>query len=369
MSKFIAILLPDLGIGGAERVSIDLAREFVRRGYRVEFVLMRRYGEFLKEVPEGVDVVDLKAPKLRNFAGPFARYLRERAPDVVLANLWPLTAVAVLVANVIGSKKTRIVTVDHAALSIQYANWGAVNWAALRASIALIYPFAYRRIAVSHGVAEDVSALGGRKSDFADVVFNPVPKPVFHEDAHEAAEKAWNGWRGPRLLTVGTLKKEKNHAMLLRAIKTLVQKRDARLIILGAGDLFDDVAALISEMKLGEKVILPGPTRFPGPFYNSADLFILSSDHEGFGNVIVEAMACGLPVVSTDCKSGPREILDNGRYGVLTPVGDADALAQAILKALNKSHDREALRRRAADFSPEIAATKYLRIMFPDLPV
>ena len=368
-AKLIAILLPDLGIGGAERVSLDLSREFVRRGYRVAFVLMRSRGEFLDEVPEGVNVVDLNAPKLRNVVRPFARYLRERAPDVVLANLWPLTATAALVAKVSGSKKTRIITIDHATLSIQYASWGALNWVALRASIALIYPFAHRRIAVSHGVAEDVSALGGRKPNFMDVVFNPIPKPAFDGDAHEAAERAWNGWRGPRVITVGTLKAQKNHALLLRSFKALLQMRDCRLMILGSGELFDAVANLAREMGLAEKVFLPGASRFPGPFYESADLFVLSSDYEGFGNVIVEAMAYGLPVVSTDCKSGPREILDNGRYGVLTPVGDADALAQAMAQSLNKTHDREALRRRAADFSPEIAATNYLRIMFPDFSV
>ena len=366
MRKRITLLLPNMAVGGAERVSLDLAREFIRRGYGVDILLMQKHGGFLEEVPDGVDVVDLNVRKLRHIARPLALYLKDRKPDVLLANLWPLTAAAVLVGRLARQSRTRIMTVDHATLSLQYATWSTFNWLALRSSIALVYPFAHRRIAVSRGVAEDVSALGGRKGGFIDVVFNPVSKPVFDETAHAAAEKAWGGWRGPRLITVGTLKAEKNHALLLKAFKVLLQTLDARLMILGSGELFESISALVRDMGLAEKVFMPGANRLPGAFYESADLFVLSSDYEGLGNVVIEALAYGIPVVSTDCKSGPREILDNGRYGILTPVGDADALAQAMAKSLSQSHDRDLLRRRAADFSPDIAATNYLRIMFPE---
>jgi glycosyltransferase involved in cell wall biosynthesis len=364
-TKYIAILLPDLGIGGAERVSLDLAREFVRLGHKVDIVLMRKFGELLKEAPDGVDVIDLKAPQSRKIFKPLAAYLKQRRPDVLLANLWPLTAVAIAVVK-LSRSLTRVVTVDHATLSIQYSDWGLVNWLALRGSIGLVYPFANARIAVSHGAATDVAALGARQPDFVDVVFNPVRKPLDNEGAKVEAERAWDGWRGPRLITVGTLKKVKNHALLLRAFKAFLKFRDARLMILGSGPLSDETALLARELDIAEKVIMPGANRWPGPFYFSADLFVLSSDYEGLGNVVIEALACGLPVVSTDCKYGPSEILDNGRFGLLTPVGDADALAGAMLQSLDKSHDRDALRRRAADFLPEIAAAKYLKIMFPE---
>lgn len=365
MPKRIAILIPHLGIGGAERVSIDLVREFVRRGHAVDFVLMRQRGELLEEVPEGVGFVDLKAAQLRQVARPLASYLKDRKPDALLANLWPLTSVAIITTKLIRSR-TVIFTVDHSTLSVQYQDWGWPTWLALHSTIALIYPFADGRIAVSHGVAKDVSALGWRGPDFLDVIFNPVATPAFNQQAQQAAARAWSGWNGPKLITVGTLKEQKDHAMLLRAFKVFLQSRDARLLILGAGHLFDQTAALARQLGLTDKVIMPGAFRFPGPFYASADLFVLSSTHEGLPTVMIEAMACGIPVVSTDCKSGPAEILENGRYGLLTPVRDAEALAKAMLQSLDSPHDRDALRRRAAEFSPEKAADKYLELMFPD---
>src|SRR5262249_18705982 len=147
--------------------------------------------------------------------------------------------------------------------------------------------------------------------------------------------------------------------------KQLLATQDARLLILGTGDLAEQTASVARAEGIGDKVLMPGATRDPVPFYRSADLFVLSSDYEGFGNVIVEALACGLPVVSTDCRSGPAEILENGRYGRLVPVGDAQALARAMADALAAEHDREAFKRRAADFSPERAADQYLRLLFP----
>ncbi|WP_372923147.1 glycosyltransferase, partial [Roseovarius sp.] len=125
----------------------------------------------------------------------------------------------------------------------------------------------------------------------------------------------------------------------------------------------DALLSLAQELGVADRVILAGFHPDPTPFYKTADLFVLSSDYEGFGNVIVEALACGTPVVSTDCPSGPGEILDGGRYGRLVPVGDAPALAKAIETSLGDTTDRDALIRRADDFAPQIAARKYLDLV------
>ncbi|RBP07340.1 glycosyltransferase involved in cell wall biosynthesis [Roseiarcus fermentans] len=366
MRRRITIILPDLNIGGAERVSVDLSRQFLQSGYDVDFALMNKFGEFLQDVPLGAQVVDLKVRQLRNLVAPLARYLKMRRPDAVLVNLWPLTAATVLVARAIGSGGTRVVTVDHATLSIQYRNWGLLNWLALRASLGAIYPLAHARVAVSVGVAEDISRLGCFQLKPIEVVNNPVTLADASPKDREDAERAWEGWTGPRIISVGKLKRVKNHALLIKAFKQVVIHADARMLILGDGELRAATEQIVRDEGLSGKVLLPGSRRKPRALYESADLFVLSSDSEGLGNVLIEALACGLPVVSTDCRSGPREILDNGRYGALTPVGDADALARAMLDSLSKTHDRDALRRRAADFSPEIAAEKYLRILFPD---
>ncbi len=163
-------------------------------------------------------------------------------------------------------------------------------------------------------------------------------------------------------LSVGNLKPEKNQALLLRAFAAL-PRPDARLMLLGSGPQEAPLRALAEQLGLAERVIFAGFQRDPAPFYAAADLFVLSSNHEGFGNVIVEALSHGLPVVSTDCPAGPAEILDGGTFGLLVPVGDAAALAEAMDAALDAPVDRDALVRRASDFAPDIAARQYLAVM------
>jgi glycosyltransferase involved in cell wall biosynthesis len=123
------------------------------------------------------------------------------------------------------------------------------------------------------------------------------------------------------------------------------------------------LCALIDELGLGARVILAGFFPNPAVCYETADLFVLSSEHEGFGNVLVESLSFGLPVISTDCPAGPAEILGHGRWGDLVPPGDAEALAVAMAAALARPVDREALKARAAQFTPEIAARRYLGLV------
>lgn len=359
----IAILLPDLRGGGAERVNLVLAQEFVACGHAVDFVLMRAEGELLGLVPEGARVVDLGAPRFRDLPGPLVRYLRRERPDAVLAAMWPLTSVAVL-ARWRARASARLVLSDHNTLSRAYADRGAAHRAFLRASLRATYPFADARVAVSAGVAEDLARLGGLERDRVTIVHNPIPS-VVPGPVPEAVEALWRGPRGRRILAVGSFKEQKNLPHLIRAFAHIAESIDARLMLLGEGGLRPELEALVREMGVVDRVAMPGFAADPGPYYASADLFVLSSDYEGFGNVIVEALGHGLPVVSTDCPSGPAEILGNGRYGRLVPVGNAEALATAMAEALTTEHDREALRRRPADFAPAKAADRYLELLFP----
>jgi glycosyltransferase involved in cell wall biosynthesis len=170
---------------------------------------------------------------------------------------------------------------------------------------------------------------------------------------------------GPILLAVGTLKAVKRHDLLVRAFARM-PRADATLCILGEGQERAGLETLIGSLGLQDRVLLAGYQADPAPWYAHADLFVLSSDHEGFGNVLVEALEHGLPVVSTNCPTGPHEILEDGKYGRLVPVGDVDALARAMDKALSANHDREQLKRRALDFSVEKAADAYLDLLLPD---
>ena len=358
----ISVLLPDLRGGGAERVNLDLAREFVRAGHEVEFVLMQARGELLSEARESFSVVDLATPRARALPLTLGRYLRHRRPDALLAAVWPLTVIAPVAARLSGFR-CKVLVSEHNSLSVQYRDWGRGHRAAMHYSMAMGYRLADCRVGVSSGVVADISALSGLSRDAFDVIHNPVPpRPEPSADALQGAEGLWSGPKGTRIITVGSMKAQKNYPLLLHAFARL-DKPEARLMFVGNGAGRDAILSLAQDLRVADRVILAGFHPDPTPFYKTADLFVLSSDYEGFGNVIVEALACGIPVVSTDCPSGPSEILDSGRFGRLVPVGDAEAMAEAINAALDAPADRDALRHRAADFLPDIAARKYLDLL------
>ena len=358
----IAILLPNLAGGGAEHVNIWLAKEFLKRGFCVEFVLLQKTGELVDLIPEGAEIYDLRAVRFRSAILPLVKYMRNRKPGAVIANMWPLTSVAVL-AHRLARARCRLLVSEHCTLSHHEGKRGLMHNIALRASLASTYRLADERVAVSAGVASDLALLSGIRRDRFEVVYNPIPAPMF-TDKNEA-EEVWGGWTGKRVISVGALKPEKNYTVLIEAFSRLLRKQDAKLLLLGDGPLRCELELQIADRGLEGKVLMPGFRINPVPFYRSADLFVLSSDYEGFGNVIVEALACGLPVVSTDCPGGPAEILDFGRFGALVSCGDPKALADAMFEMLNQSHDRMALMDRAADFLPHLAADKYLRLLFP----
>lgn len=358
----LTILLPDLRGGGAERVSLDLGRAFAASGHQTEFALMRGIGEFFAPASEEFSVVDLNAGKIRNVPGALAGYLRRRRPDALIANMWPLTSAAVA-GRVLARWGGRLLLVDHGTLSRAYADWGALHNLMMRASMRATYRLADSVAGVSQGVASDIARLTGLKKDDVSVLHNPIPqRPIPNAEALGEVELLWNCPVGERILTVGSMKDAKNHPLLLRAFARTCRP-GSKLMIVGQGQHESSLRALALELGIADRVIFAGFHADPSPFYATADLFVLSSDYEGLPNVIVEALSFGVPVVSTDCPSGPAEILENGRWGRLVPVGDADALARAIEAALSTPTDREALKRRAADFAPEIAARKYLDLL------
>ena len=358
----ISILLPDLRGGGAERVNLDLAREFAREERSVEFVLMQARGELLGEAQQNFSVVDLHARRARQLPFALARYLRQRRPYALLAAMWPLTVIAPLANRLVGNR-SRVVVSEHNTLSVQYGPRGSAHRAAMRASMKFGYRLAHARVGVSAGVVSDLSALSGMSSAEFQVIYNPVPpRPAPGHDAIAAAEALWSTGRGARILTVGSFKAQKNHPLLLQAFARM-DGPDARLMFVGTGAGESALSSQAQALGIADRVVFAGFHADPTPFYATADLFVLSSNYEGFGNVIVEALARGLPVVSTDCPSGPAEILENGRFGRLVPVRDEAALADAMTAALAQPHDREMLKARAHDFAPEKAAKAYLKLL------
>ena len=346
-------------------MQLSLAEAFLARGCAVDLVLMRARGELLPLVPAGAGLVDLEAERLRHALWPLAGYLRRKRPDALLAAMWPLTAIAVW-ARGLARAPTRVILSDHTDFMAATAASSPTGRLKLKASMRLSYRRANGVVAVSGGAAHSIAQLAGMPADRVSVIHNPVrpPSPAKMRQSCTAATE-WAGHEGPRLIAVGSLKPAKDFALLLDAFAKVRRQAKARLLILGEGPLRLELEALKDGLGLDGVVDMPGFVTDSYPYLAKADLFILSSAWEGFGNVIVEALACGTPVVSTDCPSGPGEILEGGRYGRLVAVGDADALAQAILASLREDHDRDALIRRAGEFSVDTAAEEYLRLLLP----
>lgn len=359
----VSILLPDLRGGGAERVNLDLAHECARQGRHVEFVLMQARGEFLTEAQAAFSVVDLNCLRCRSLPSALSHYLRHHRPDALLAAMWPLTVIAPMMR--LAGYQGRIVVSEHGILSAQYRDWSRKHRAALRTSMAVSYRLAHARVGVSAGVVDDIAALSCLPRSLFETIHNPVPpRPTSDAQALRLAESLWSAPSGARIVTVGSMKPVKNHPFLLKAFAKM-DRQDARLMFVGTGAEEASLRALAVDLAISDRVIFAGFHPDPTPFYETADLFVLSSNYEGFGNVIVEALACGTAVVSTDCPSGPAEILENGKYGRLVPVGDAEALADAMKAALAAPHDPGPLKRRASDFVPAIAAKRYLELLCP----
>jgi glycosyltransferase involved in cell wall biosynthesis len=358
----ISILLPNLAGGGAERVNIDLAYEFARAGHDVEFVLMQAKGPLLEEVRSVFPIVDLGTPRVRSLPIALLRYLRKRKPEALLASMWPLTAIAPFSARLAGHS-CRVVIAEHGILSAQYSDWGRFHRAMLKLSTGLGYRLARYRVGVSSGVVADIAGLSGMSFNDFHVVHNPVPpRPTPAPAAVEAAEALWAAPPGARILSVGTMKAVKNHPLLLQAFARL-DRPGERLMFVGDGAKRDELLSLARELGVADRVVLAGFHSDPTPFYMTADLFALASDYEGFGNVLVEALASGTPIVSTDCPSGPSEILDGGRYGRLVPVRDVEAMAEALDTSLDQPFDPDHLIERAQDFAPAVAAEAYIHLL------
>lgn len=369
MKKHIVFHAPSLQGGGAERVFVLIANEMAARGHAVTLFVWNAEGPNADLRSPAVRLFSLdlpmqeggfgKAGTLKGLARSVA-FLRRERPDAVysgpeFANL--LMALALLVAAPFsGARRTSFFPSFHAASSLQSAGLGSRLASGLTR---LVARRATKAIAVSGGVGRDLVARGFREDQVA-VIHNPLPpaRPQAERSQRWKADLAAMG-DGPVIVTLGRLVPVKDHQTLLKAFALLEQAKRYRLAIFGEGPLKDDLIALAADLGISDRVLLPGYVNDPATCYACADLFVLSSTSEGFGNVLVEAMAAGVPVVSTDAPHGPREILADGRFGALVPIGDASALAKAMTEALAKPPQAEVLRERAASFHSDVVGDLY----------
>jgi glycosyltransferase involved in cell wall biosynthesis len=359
----LAILISYSGDGGVERMTNILIAGFLARGLRVDVLILRREGGHFGGLPEGARIVDLGVTHAYASVRPVARYLRRERPSVLLG-VKDRAGRAAIRARQRAGVDTRVFVRIGNTLSQSLKGRGWLRRALRMRPIRALYPRADGIIAISRGVAEDVVATSGVDPERVHVASNPVLTPEIAQQAREQPEHRWCRERDvPLVIGVGRLTRQKDFPTLLRALCILREQRAARLLILGEGEERAALTRLIRELGIEGAVDLPGFAANPYAIMAHADVFALSSAWEGFGNVLVEAMAVGLPVVSTDCRSGPREILDDGAFGSLVPVGDARALARALAEALDHRPPPDRQKAAAAAYTPQRSIERYLAII------
>lgn len=334
-SPDIALFLPTLYSGGAERVQINLARYFLAQGLRVDLVVCKYFGSLKDKVPSGVRLVSLDASRVMFSLPAYLRYLRVARPSVVLSSV-ENTNIISCVGKMFSSHRHRlIVRLDNSLtepgrLPLQMHRW------LVTAAIACTFHAADEFVAVSDGLKTQLGHLPGLGRKPIHRIYNPIIDEEFDAQARLAPTLPPSIQPGqPFVLAAGRLHKQKGYRHLLPAFARVVSQRPAHLVILGEGDDREELQSLAASLGIAARVHFLGYTPNPLAYMRHAAVFVLSSIAEGFGNVIVEALACGTPVISTDCPHGPREILAGGRYGTLVPVGDVDALACAIATSLD----------------------------------
>ena len=358
----IALFVPSLHGGGAERAMLDIATELAGRGVPAHLVLVKAEGQYLNLVPDGVRLIDLSSHRTAASLLKLVQYIRREKPIALLSTLTQASVIA-LIAKLVLKGRPRVVTRIANTYSEELASGSFKHKLALKL-LSNLFPVADGIVAVSQGVADDLIAMHPTISDRVTTIHNPVVRAGIVEDAQAPLKHAWFGpGAKPVILAVGRLAPAKDHATLVKAFADVLRNRQARLVILGEGTERESLLELAGRLGVSQHIDLPGFKINPFAYMSKASVFALSSRYEGFPNVLVQAMACGTPVVSTDCRSGPREILEGGKWGSLVPVGDWRAMSNAIVETLDSPTPSECIVSRASVYSADAAVDRYLEVL------
>jgi len=362
--EHIAIYLPSLHGGGAERVMVTLANGFAQRGHLVDLVLASAEGPYLERVDPAVRVVDLKAKGVLRSLPSLVRYLRNERPDSMLAALSHANLIAIL-ARAWARVLVRLVVSERSTPSQVVASHCRLPCRIVYSLIHWLYPYADGVVAVSEGVANDLAAFARLPRNRIHTIYNPFDIEWIQKLACEPLDHPWFAPNQPPVvLGVGRLTEAKDFPTLLRSFAIIKRtQRPMRLIILGEGELRSELEVLAQSLGLtADEFSMLGFVTNPFAYYSRCGVFVLSSRFEGLPGVLIEAMVAGAQVVAMDCPSGPREILEDGLWGGLVPVGDVDALSVAIIKHLDIENIIDTSHR-VCEFKAQNIIESYLKIL------
>jgi len=358
-SQHVALFVTNLDIGGAQRIMRHLAKGLADKGLQVDLVLTRA-GQKKYEEPDNVRVIDIGAPRIYAALPGLVWYLKKEEPQTLLS-AGSAVNVIVSLAKRLSLSSARLVISEHNTLSSSIRESEDWRMKLLPTLMRQTYSLSDAVVAVSDGVATNLSQELPYPRKEIQTIYNPVVTPDLLQRSREPVENPWfKSEEPPVVLSAGRHTAQKDYSTLIRAFTKLREKRPARLVILGKGPKRRELESTVKENDLEEDVLFPGFVDNPYKYMKQANVFALSSKWEGLPTVLIEAMACGTPVVSTDCPSGPAEILEDGKWGRLVPIESPDRLSAAIQNTLDDPIDGKP---RAEHFQLNRAVESYLNLL------
>ncbi|MGX9996324.1 glycosyltransferase [Vibrio sp. JZG120] len=366
MNSKISLCIPSLSGGGAEKVIVNLANGLSNCGKNVDLVLLKSGGIFESDLNENVNIIKLNATDTKRSIFLLFKYILKNKPSCIISAM-NYVNVIVLVSNMLTLNRTKVIVTEHSTLSStlkEIAKKNKLISLILSLLVRFTYRFSNKIVTVSNGVKEDLINNFGFKEKNIVTINNPVDISNVHKKSLDDVVHPWFQKNNKTILAVGRLGIEKDFPTLISAFELVKDKIDgSKLVIIGEGKERSALEKLIAKKKLEKDVLLMGFTSNPYKYMKACSVFVLSSSREGFGNVLVEAMVSNARIISSDCKSGPREILDNGLYGNLFDVGDYNTLAIYITDLMGSERVGIDYSNKLESFSLDFIVSKYLNVI------
>lgn len=357
----LTLFIQNFSDGGAQHMIVNTANEFAKRGHDVDLLVVNGNGPHIDKVEKDVHLVNLGKRRSLAALWGLSRYIRTRQPDIFLSAMTHTNIVSVMARFLAPFSSTRLILTERTLLSMHIRETPRLQEKFFLAGVKFFYRFADKVIGISRGVAEDIQSLARLKPHQVGYIYNPVITSAMQAQLRETSSDLMPEKKDGAFLIVtsGRLSYEKDQETLLKAFEKLRHTHNAKLVILGDGPLRADLERQVEELGIQNHVVFAGFVPNSLAYMKQADLFVITSLYEGFCNVIVEALLCGLSVVSTNAPSGPPEILEEGKYGLLAPVGNSNAIAQAMAQALKEPFDPQKQKERASCFTVEKICDQY----------
>lgn len=365
MKERISFFIPSLSFGGIEANTIRLAKAFYNEGNIVDIVVVNSKNDYKERIPNGINIVDLDCDKLIFSLPKIIKYIKEKKPIALISASEGVNIITAIAKQFVKNTPTKIIISVRTHLSTEYKESNSRIKRIFPILSRFFYPGVDSIVAVSKGVANDIEQLLNIPIEDINVIYNPIVDESIADLSNEIIDHPiFQKNRNYKIiLGAGRLTKQKDFKTLIYAFNEVRKTINSKLVIIGEGNERKNLEKTIKELEIENEVALIGFVQNPYPYMKNSDVFVLSSIWEGFGNVIVEAMATGTNVVSTNCQSGPSEILDNGKYGKLVEVGDYNQLSDSIIKMIEDPKSEKFIKERAYFFSVESTLNEYQKLI------